>query len=939
MGNVALGLSYKWMPEYSGDNVANTIDGVVGMASQFTSKIGKNKKSYKYITNAQTSSAEAYGTPNDNTLSNGVTELNVGNAQKLTPDYSTNNPFSTIPKSYTDKYFSKGGRLNDIHKLMNYHRYDNGQWLEVAKSFGSSGGSSGSSMGLIADGADQMSQLAAKSIGNVYGDKHDPWANNVRTIAYGNADDNTLFSKSQRRYVNGFSKDLRNKDLAQVSNATTSAGLMNDINKQSENFANGVNDVSGGKKFLAANMASWQGAGKGGKWASQLSGGNTMATAAGWIIGGLAGLGRGIGKAINGKKYLRQLNRAIDARNAYTDRSINDSVNNFGVRQNNQLSANWIGANGGELPLAGRIHSTFHKFANGGKIEQKESDDISQSKDQFHTGITEINAGGSHEENPNGGVQQGIAPDGLPNLVEEGEVKISDITGKSNQYILSNRVVIDEQTAEQFGIDKQYIGLTFADAFRKAYKPLKERPNDPITKNELASLINNFQQGQEFIKQQQEAQMQAALAEQLPQPTPEEQQAAAYDQGAQDQAMNDAAMDEQMAAEQQMAQQEQAMPIMARGGKMCAGKRIHNAFHKYATGGHLFYDGGEPNQSKWIDKKIEKQIEDLYGSVSEFQRLHNLERTGIIDDDTRNAYTNKHGVTKTASTQTPVQGLKRIGDDENPITNQPAQSVIGNTTSTTGEKPVPEVVADNKAKSRSMADAWGLRRDLTMRNLMQAPALNSIRNVLDRDKYINPDKYDKYYEDNKRLLHDEARRVAYQNSPRYVDPNYIMSKVRSIGDTGARSLQNMYSGHGAAAAAAMMAQNQRVQNALSENAIKALEYNNALRMQDLQMRQQAAQFNAQAQNAINMQNDQLRTKANEELAQTHASADQLNKQTRTAAFANMAKNLGTLGRYYDNRARQFVVNQQTPGAWQTDADMYWKYLNDKLDKNGQPINE
>lgn len=939
MGNVALGLSYKWMPEYSGDNIANTIDGVVGMASQYTSKIGKNKKSYKYITNAQTSSAEAYGTPNDNISSNGITELNVGNAQKSSPYYSTNNPFSTIPKSYTDKYFSEGGQLNNIHKLMNSHRYDGGQWLTTAKSFGGSGGSSGSPMGLIAEGADQISQLAAKSIGNVYGDKRDPWANNVRTIAYGNADDNALFSKSQRKYVKGFSNDLRNKDLAQVSNATTSVGLMNDINKQSENFADSVSDVGFGKKFLAANMASWQGAGKGGKWASQLSGGNPYATAAGWVIGGLAGLGRGIGKAINGRKYLRRLNRAIDARNAYTDRSINDSVNNFGVRQNNQLSANWIGANGGELPLAGRIHSTFHKFANGGKIEQKGSDEISQSKDQFHTGITEINAGGSHEENPNGGVQQGIAPDGLPNLVEEGEVKISDITGKSNQYILSNRVVINEQTAEQFGIDKQYIGLTFADAFRKAYKPLKERPNDPITKNELASLINNFQQGQEFIKQQQEAQMQAALAEQMPQPTPEEQQAAAYDQGAQDQAMNDAAMDEQIAEEQQIAQQKQAMPIMARGGKMCAGKRIHNAFHKYATGGQMAHIYAFGDFLKGYSRQdIEKLQEKLRVPV-----------TGKIDDTTEHAMRISGILTRAdadkeigkinSDTQTPVQDQKRIGDYENPITNQPVQSVIGNTTSTTEEKPVSEVVADNKVKARSMADAWGLRRDLTMRNLMQAPALNSIRNVLDRDKYVNPDKYDKYYENNKRLLHDEARRVAYQNSPRYVDPNYIMSKVRSIGDTGARTLQNMYSGHGAAAAAAMMAQNQRVQNALSDNAIKALEYNNALRMQDLQMRQQAAQFNAQAQNAVNMQNDQLRTKANEELAQTHATADQYNKQLRTAAFANMAKNLGTLGKYYDNRARQFAVNQQTPGAWQTDADMYWKYLNDKLDKNGQPINE
>jgi hypothetical protein len=38
-------------------------------------------------------------------------------------------------------------------------------------------------------------------------------------------------------------------------------------------------------------------------------------------------------------------------------------------------------------------------------------------------GITEFNVGGTHEENPYGGIPQGMGANGLPNLVEEGELK------------------------------------------------------------------------------------------------------------------------------------------------------------------------------------------------------------------------------------------------------------------------------------------------------------------------------------------------------------------------------------------------------------------------------------------------------------------------------------------------------------------------------------
>ena len=52
-------------------------------------------------------------------------------------------------------------------------------------------------------------------------------------------------------------------------------------------------------------------------------------------------------------------------------------------------------------------------------------------------GFTEFNEGGTHEENPHGGIPMGIGSNGIPNTVEEGETSFSFKEGK---YIFSNRL-------------------------------------------------------------------------------------------------------------------------------------------------------------------------------------------------------------------------------------------------------------------------------------------------------------------------------------------------------------------------------------------------------------------------------------------------------------------------------------------------------------------
>jgi len=74
-------------------------------------------------------------------------------------------------------------------------------------------------------------------------------------------------------------------------------------------------------------------------------------------------------------------------------------------------------------------------FAYGGYMGNNEEGEINS------TDITEFNTGGLHETNPNGGIPQGVGPNGKINKVEEEEVKIK--TGKGSAYVFSNRLIFE----------------------------------------------------------------------------------------------------------------------------------------------------------------------------------------------------------------------------------------------------------------------------------------------------------------------------------------------------------------------------------------------------------------------------------------------------------------------------------------------------------------
>lgn len=121
----------------------------------------------------------------------------------------------------------------------------------------------------------------------------------------------------------------------------------------------------------------------------------------------------------------------------------------------------------------------------------------------WDNGFTYIGNGGSHESNPNEGVQVGIDPQGIPNLVEEGEVIWND-------YVFSKRLKVPKSFRNKYKF-KDGGSISFADAAKKFAEENKERPNDPISKKGRDALLTALMDQQEEVrmkKQQKEARAQ-----------------------------------------------------------------------------------------------------------------------------------------------------------------------------------------------------------------------------------------------------------------------------------------------------------------------------------------------------------------------------------------------------------------------------------------------
>ena len=276
--------------------------------------------------------------------------------------------------------------------------------------------------------------------------------------------------------------------------------------------------------------------------------GATVGGPIGAVVGGVAGLGSAIGGWFGGnskaKRKARQLNKQAKEANERALSSFETRAENIDTQNDFNMLANFS-AYGGPLEFGSgaigyefgneylnnqkmsaiakqRLTSlpnsfqalpemnTYNAFAEGGGVHIKGKNRgkfnsqntrnwnafggwLNTQGGDFTNGVTFIDEGGSHEENPYQGIQIGVDPEGAPNLVEQGEVVYDD-------YVFSDRMEIPDDIRKEYKLR----GKTFAKAAKSAQRESEERPNDPISTKGLQAAMERIATAQEEARQRKE---------------------------------------------------------------------------------------------------------------------------------------------------------------------------------------------------------------------------------------------------------------------------------------------------------------------------------------------------------------------------------------------------------------------------------------------------
>lgn len=268
-------------------------------------------------------------------------------------------------------------------------------------------------------------------------------------------------------------------------------------------------------------------------------------------------------------------------------------------KRQNDLKSKMSGGN----VFVGKPQSTL--FALGGDVQVGGGD--------FTTGLTHIDEGGSHESNEYGGVQMGVDGEGIPNLVEEGEVVYDD-------YVYSNRITCDSNTKKLFHIGNKR-EITYADLAKKLEKEIKERPNDSISKAGFDAQMHQLADEQERQKQEMEAERAREAFEAL---SDEEKVAVMQEMAAREQEAMQANMpatqpspEEAAMMQQEMMAQQGGQPIAdamgTTAGQGVPMEGMQGGAPVMAEGGMVnrFDTGGKKNSGSW-----KKDVKDPWGTYT-----------------------------------------------------------------------------------------------------------------------------------------------------------------------------------------------------------------------------------------------------------------------------------------------------------------------------------
>lgn len=224
------------------------------------------------------------------------------------------------------------------------------------------------------------------------------------------------------------------------------------------------------------------------------------------------------------KKEAAKLRSQIEEGNTFVQNTLLNNAANINNLQSQNMLGNYIAYGGPLFADGGRIYikpENRGKFTETKRRTGKTTEELTHSKNpltrrraifaqnakkwhhafggdlmthgaDFDTGLTIVGNGGTHEENPLEGVPMGVDEQGIPNLVEEGEVIFDD-------YVFSNRLKVPKEVRKKYKL-RGTKPLTFADAAIQMSKESEERPNDPISKAGLEDSLTKLRDAQEQVR-------------------------------------------------------------------------------------------------------------------------------------------------------------------------------------------------------------------------------------------------------------------------------------------------------------------------------------------------------------------------------------------------------------------------------------------------------
>lgn len=347
--------------------------------------------------------------------------------------------------------------------------------------------------GLVAAGVDMLGESLA-SLGNRYQNTDDAYKDILLKGIYGDASQGNLM-----QIVDNISGKSEDNALQAINNNTyRNTGVLgsnqdlinsfNSINKPVELEKRGVGSIA---STIGGSML--KGAASGFTAGSVIPGlGNIVGTIGGTVVGLLGG----IGSSINGNKF-EKIQKAQEL--AY-----NNSLDNFNTQVSNTAKQNNINALANMIALGGQLNYNIDdKYLTNdymSKLNSRIYKPQFDSMNYFAMGgspdFNEFNTGGTHEENPLGGIPQGLDKQGIMNTVEQGETKTSTSNG---EYIFSDRLKLSNKECKNLKIPK---GSTYAEASKILRKEYNENPNDEIARRGWEQFRDILIQSQEMQKQE-----------------------------------------------------------------------------------------------------------------------------------------------------------------------------------------------------------------------------------------------------------------------------------------------------------------------------------------------------------------------------------------------------------------------------------------------------